>query len=89
MIARLSAGIVGTLAFLGMLLTGYTADNPLTTILIRAIVGLGLGCTLGYLGGHIAQVVVDDAVAKMAQAAEDAELAEAAAEAEAAGATES
>lgn len=74
MIARLSAGIVAVCAFLGMLMSGYLAENPFTTILIRALLGLGGGFLVGYLAGLIAQMAVDDEFKKMVQADVDKEL---------------
>ena len=74
MIARLSAGIVGVCAFLGMLMSGYLAENPFTTILIRALLGLGGGFLVGYLAGYIAQIAINDEFRKMAQTDVDTEL---------------
>ena len=54
MIVRLVAAITGLLTFVGMLLAGVIADNPLTTILLRALAGLACGLAVGALAGWVA-----------------------------------
>lgn len=82
MIQRISAGILGLAAFLGMLLAGYLAANPFTTIIVRALVGMAGGLAVGFLGGCVAQAIVHESVAKMVEADGAAELAAAPAEIE-------
>ncbi len=68
MIARLTAASVGLLAFAGMLVAGAAADNPFTTILLRALVGLFAGLGAGYLAGLIAQVLLRENLARIVAA---------------------
>lgn len=75
MLVRLSSAIVGLLAFLGMLLAGYAADNPFSTILARALLGLLCGLLLGYGAGRAAQTIVEEHFKRDIQAEVDAELA--------------
>lgn len=74
MIQRLSAGIVGLLAFTGMLLAGYLADNPFSTIVLRALLGLTGGLIVGYTVGFIAQVIINEHVTNLVQTDAQAEL---------------
>lgn len=76
MITRMSGAIVGLLAFIGMLMAGYLAENPLDTILFRALIGLFCGFTLGYLAGRVSEVVAKESFTKLVEADADAELAE-------------
>ncbi|NQU75625.1 MAG: hypothetical protein HQ546_04820 [Planctomycetes bacterium] len=76
MITRLSAAIVGLLAFAGMLLAGLAAGNPLTTILQRALAGLFGGMTIGYVGGYLSQLIVNESVMRMVDADANVELAQ-------------
>ena len=76
MITRLSAGIIGLLAFLGMLLAGILAGNPFGTVISRALLGLLCGMVVGLIAGHIAQLIVVENVKLMVEKDIDAELAE-------------
>lgn len=76
MITRMSGAIVGLLAFIGMLMAGYLAENPLETVLFRALIGLFCGFTLGYLAGRVSEVVAKESFTKLVEADADAELAE-------------
>ena len=76
MITRLSAGIIGLLAFLGMLLAGILAGNPFGTVISRALLGLVCGLFVGLIAGHIAQLIVVENVKSMVEKDIDAELAE-------------
>lgn len=75
MITRLSAGIVGLLAFAGMLLAGFLADNPFTTIILRALAGLAGGLLVGYLAGFVTGQLVTDRFRAAVEADADQELA--------------
>ena len=51
-----------------MLLAGFLAGNPLTTILLRALAGLCCGLVAGYAVGLVSQVIVDESFKKMVEA---------------------
>jgi hypothetical protein len=74
MITRLSAGIVGLLTFAGMLVAGYSADNPLSTIVLRALAGLACGMVAGYAAGYVGHLLIDEQFRKMVQRDIDGEL---------------
>jgi len=75
MITRLISAIVGLLAFAGMILAGYLAGNPFTTIIQRALVGLVGGMAAGYIAGIFAQHVIDENFMRVIDADADADLA--------------
>ena len=68
MLTRLSAAIVGLLAFAGCIIVGLLADNPFETILLRALGGLAGGMVLGSAVGWLAQRVVEEQFRKMVSA---------------------
>ncbi|MFW6155212.1 MAG: hypothetical protein ACOC95_08350 [Planctomycetota bacterium] len=65
MLTRLSAAIVGLLAFAGCILVGLVVDNPLETTLLRALGGLAGGMVLGSAVGWFAQRLVEENFRKM------------------------
>ncbi len=68
MITRVSAATVGLLVYVGMLLAGYLAGNPFSTIIQRALCGLAGGLLLGYVAGRLGQVIVHEHFQRMVQA---------------------
>ena len=68
MLSRLSAAIVGLLAFAGCILVGLMAGNPFGTIILRSLGGLVGGMVVGFLAGHIAQVVIHEQFRNMVAA---------------------
>ncbi len=60
MLTRLSAAIVGLLAFAGCIIVGLLARNPFETTILRALGGLGGGMLLGSAVGWLAQRLVED-----------------------------
>lgn len=58
MITRLSAAIVGLMAFSGMILSGLLAGNSFTTIILRALVGLFGGLAVGFGAGYVCKLLV-------------------------------
>jgi len=78
MLNRLTSAVVGLLAFAGCILVGLIADNPVSTIVLRALAGLFGGMVVGYIAGALAQVVINEHFRIMVAADIDAELAAAA-----------
>jgi predicted lipid-binding transport protein (Tim44 family) len=68
MLTRLSAAIVGLLAFAGCIIVGLVAGNPFETIILRALGGLLAGMVLGLAVGWLAQRVVEEQFRKMVSA---------------------
>ncbi len=60
MIARLSAGIVALLVFVGMLFSGYVAGNTFSTIVLRALLGMAGGLAVGYTAGTLGRMIVHE-----------------------------
>lgn len=75
MLSRLSAAVVGLLAFAGCIVVGMVSKNPAATILTRALVGLFGGMLVGYVTGALAQVVINEHFRNMVKADIDAEMA--------------
>ena len=75
MLSRLTASVVGLLAFAGCIAVGLAAGNPTNTILLRAVGGLVGGMVVGYVAGCLAQVVVNEQFRAMVAADIDAEAA--------------
>jgi hypothetical protein len=73
MLSRLTASVVGLLAFAGCIVVGLAAGNPASTILLRALGGLAGGMVVGYATGCVAQVVVNEQFRAMVAADIDAE----------------
>jgi len=68
MLTRLSAAIVGLLAFAGCIIVGLLANNPFETTLLRALGGLAGGMLLGLAVGWLAQRLVEEQFRKMVSA---------------------
>jgi hypothetical protein len=75
MITRLISSIIGLLAFAGMILAGCLADNPIDTIIQRALVGLVGGMAVGYVAGILAQHIIDENFMNVVDADAQAEIA--------------
>lgn len=79
MITRLSASIIGLLAFAGSILIGLAVGNPFETIIWRALIALGGGMVVGWFAGYMGQLIVQENFRDMVDA--DIAAEEAAAEA--------
>ncbi|MFT3788919.1 MAG: hypothetical protein QM770_22560 [Tepidisphaeraceae bacterium] len=64
-------GILGLVAFAFSLLTGlFEADNPFSTIVLRAIVAMVVTVFVGYLLGWVAQAMLNENVRTIEEAEE-------------------
>jgi hypothetical protein len=57
---------MGCLAFTTAILCGLIANNPVETILVRALWGLFLFAALGWVLGGVAEIVLDEHVGAVA-----------------------
>ncbi len=60
MITRLSASIIGLLAFAGGIVMGMLAGNPFETIILRSLACLAGGMIVGWFAGYVGELIVHE-----------------------------